>query len=303
MLNPILSFSAIRRMRSFRTMIIIIAYVGVLLIFAGGMLQGFLKDEVYLSMLSRGPLCHALLMMGQFGLLVLIAPAMTSGAIAGERERQTLDLLLVTNTGAFRIAVGKILESFALLALLIVCALPVQCLCLLMGGVSLGQILIGTLFLLGVALAATAVGVFSSALCRSTVVSGVMSYLLLLTIGVVTALPFVFGYPRRITDVVYDRELYAALTQAGALAMIPKLMYLNPGFGLLCLVQGQIHVFTDDLVRNGWGRIYCTWLMMDRAGCETISLVCAGSMALLSAALACGAAMLIRKRTRSPRKA
>ena len=293
MLNPILSFSAIRRMRSFRTMLIVIAYVTALLLAALTMLSGFIRDDLYLNMMQRGPLCHALLLAAQFLMLVLIAPAMTSGSIAGERERQTLDLLLVTNTGSFRIVAGKILESFALLALLIVCALPVQCLCLMTGGVTILQILIGTLFLLAVALACSAVGVFCSSVCRSTVVSGVMSYIVLLLIGAVTMLPFVFGYPQRITDVVYDAARYAELTPEGARAMLPKLLYLNPG---------QLHVLTDLLTGRGWGRIYCTWLMMDRADCEVIAVICAGGLILLSAVLAGAAALLIRRRTRAAKQ-
>ena len=297
MLNPILSFSAIRRMRSFRTMLIVTAYVGALLLLALLMLGSFVGENLYLNMMQRGPLCHALLMGAQFVMLVLIAPAMTSGAIAGERERQTLDLLLVTNTGSFRIVAGKILESFALLALLIVCAVPVHCLCLMTGGVTILQILISTLFLLAVALACSAVGVFCSSVCRNTVVSGVMSYIVLLLIGVVTTLPFVFGYTQKITDAVYDAARYAKLTPADARAMLPKLLYLNPGFGLLCLVQGQIHVLTDLLTERGWGRIYCTWLIMDRANCELIAVICTAGLILLSAVLAGVAALLIRKRT------
>ena len=299
MLNPILSFSAIRRMRTFRTMLIVIAYEAALLILAMTMLAGFLKDELYLPLMQRGPQCYAVLLGAQFVMLVLIAPAMTSGSVAGERERRTLDLLLVTNTGSFRIVVGKILESFALLALLIVGAVPVECLCLMTGGVTLPQILTGTLFLLAVALACSAVGVFCSSLCRSTVVSGVMSYIFLLLFGIVTALPFVFGYPRRITDVVYDAALYADLTPAGARAMIPKLLCLNPGFGLLCLVQGQLHALTGYLTGHGWGRIYCTWLMMDRANCEVLAVICAGGLLLLSAALAGAASLLIRRAPRT----
>ena len=296
MLNPILSFSAIRRMRSFRTMLIMIAYEAALLLLSLTMMSGFIRDELYLNMMQRGPLCHALLMAAQFMMLVLIAPAMTSGAIAGERERQTLELLLVTNTGSFRIAAGKIMESFALLALLIVCSLPVQCLCLMTGGITILQILTSTLFLLAVALACSAVGVFCSSMCRSTVISSVTSYIMLAAIGVVTTLPFVFGYPRSITDVVYDAKLYAELTPAGARAMLPKLLYLNPGFGLLCLVQGQVHALTELLTGRGWGRIYCTWLMMDRANCEVIAVICATGLILLSAVLAGAAALLIRKR-------
>ena len=179
MLNPILAFSATRRMRSFRTMLIVIAYVAALLLLALAFLTPFLSDSLTLNTMTRGPVCYLVLLAAQFGLLILIAPAMTSASIAGERERQTLDLLLVTNTGSFRILLGKVLESFAVLALLILCGLPVMCLCILTGGVSLGQILIGELFLLAEAFACVSVGVFCSAVARSTVLSGVMSYLMI----------------------------------------------------------------------------------------------------------------------------
>ena len=212
MLNPIMAFSATRRMRSFKTMLIVIAYVAALLLLALAFLGSFIPDAVYLNTMTRGPMCYLALLIAQFALIILIAPAMTSASIAGERERQTLDLLLVTNTGSFRIAIGKVMESFAVLALLIVCGLPVMSLCLLTGGVSLGQILIGELFLLAEAFACVSIGVFCSSVARSTVLSGVLSYLVIILVGVITALPFLFGYPQSITDVVYDRPLYAALT-------------------------------------------------------------------------------------------
>ena len=295
MLNPIMAFSATRRMRSFRTLLIVIAYVAALLLLALAFLGQFMGGSVMLSGMTRGPLCYLALLAAQFVLLILIAPAMTSASVAGERERQTLDLLLVTNTGAFRIVAGKVMESFAVLALLILCGLPVMSLCLLTGGVSIGQILIGELFLLAEAFACVSIGVFCSAASRSTVLSGVMSYLMILAIGVVTALPFLLGYPQKITDVVYDRSQYAALTAAGARDMISPLLYLNPGFGLLALAQGELHVFSDMADRAGWGRILCTWYMGDRAGWIFIALVCAAGMLAVSAVLLGLAALMVRK--------
>jgi len=298
MLNPILAFSATRRMRSFRTMLIVIAYVAALLVLALAFLGPFLSGMVYLSNMLQGPECYLVLLIAQFGMIILIAPAMTSASIAGERERQTLDLLLVTNTGAFRIALGKVMESFAMLALLIVCGLPVMSLCLLTGGISLWQILIGELFLLAEAFACASIGVFSSSACRSTVVSVILSYLLILAIGVVTALPFLFGYPQKITDVVYDRARYAALDASEARRMIPLLMYLNPGFGLLALVQGELHVFSSQAGMLGWGRILCTWLMADRAGWIFIAMANAAAMLAISGVLISLSALMVRKGNR-----
>ena len=295
MLNPIMAFSATRRMRSFKTMLIVIAYVAALLLLALAFLGSFIPDAVYLNTMTRGPMCYLALLIAQFTLIILIAPAMTSASIAGERERQTLDLLLVTNTGSFRIAIGKVMESFAVLALLIVCGLPVMSLCLLTGGVSLVQILIGELFLLAEAFACVSIGVFCSSVARSTVLSGVLSYLVIILVGVVTALPFLFGYPQKITDVVYDRSLYAALTPGEARMMISPLLYMNPGFGLLSLVQGELHVLTSYTEYMGWGRILCTWRMADRAGWIFIALTSAVGMLVIAAILIGLASLMIRK--------
>lgn len=282
-------------MRSFKTMLVVIAYVAALLLLALAFLGSFIPDAVYLNTMTRGPMCYLALLIAQFVLIILIAPAMTSASIAGERERQTLDLLLVTNTGSFRIAIGKVMESFAVLALLIVCGLPVMSLCLLTGGVSLGQILIGELFLLAEAFACVSIGVFCSSVARSTVLSGVLSYLVIILVGVITALPFLFGYPQSITDVVYDRPLYAALTPGEARLMISPLLYMNPGFGLLSLVQGELHVLTSYTEYLGWGRILCTWRMADRAGWIFISLASAAGMLVIAAILIALAAFMVRR--------
>ena len=298
MLNPILAFSATRRMRTFRTMLIVFVYMAALLALALVILWPFTDGGIYLSDTSRSPVAYLLLIGVQFGLLVLIAPAMTSGAIAGERERQTLDLLLVTNTGSFRIMLGKAMESFAVLALLIVCGMPVMCLCLLTGGVTVGQILIGELFLLAVAFACVSVGVFCSALFRSTAVSAVISYLIIIVIGVTTALPVLLGYPQRITNVLYDTQKYAALTPAGARAMLPVFLYMNPGFGLISLAQGELHVLSDRIDMMGKGRLYATALMADRAGWIFIAVACAAFMLAASLLLLAVASLMIRRKSK-----
>ena len=189
MFNPILAFSATRRMRSFRTLLIVAAYLGVMLGTVLLMMGSLFKDTVSIFALRTSVRAYVMLMIAQFALIVLIAPAMTSGAVAGERERQTLELLLVTNTRSFRIIAGKVMESFAMLALLIVSGFPVMCLTMMAGAVTLTQILTGELFLLAMAFAAVCVGVLASSLARTSVAGGVLSYLLILGIAVVTTLP------------------------------------------------------------------------------------------------------------------
>ena len=294
MLNPILSVSATRRMRSFKTMAVLLAYSLVLLGLAAVLLGGLFTDRVNLRSMTDGVNCYVLMIGLQFGLLILIAPAMTSGAIAGERERQTLELLLVTETRSFRIVLGKMLECFALLALLIAAALPALCLTMVVGAVTLTQILEAVLFLLAVAFAASCVGVFASALSRSTVLSAVVSYLLIILIAVVTALPMLLGYPRSITDVVYDSRAYAEMAPGDALRMIHPLLYVNPGYGLLSLLAAQTGAGGVVMEYRDWGRILCTWKLMDKAGGETVGLISSGAVFLAGFLLLLAAAPLVR---------
>ena len=104
MLNPILASSALRRMRSVRTIVIIGVYVAVLMaLLCLGMSTFIFGSTFDINSMSAGITTYCLLMAAQFALIVLVAPAMTAGSIAGERERQTLELLLVTNTGSLSI--------------------------------------------------------------------------------------------------------------------------------------------------------------------------------------------------------
>ena len=289
MSNPILAFSATRRMRSFRTMMTVLAYAGMLLLIAALMLRGMFRDSVTIGSMQQGVRTYLVLTAAQFALLVLIGPAMTSGAVAGERERQTLELLLVTNTRSFRIVAGKMMESFALLAILIISGLPAMCLTVAVGGVTFGQILVSMLFLLAVAFGTVCVGVFASSICHTSVRSGVTSYRIIAVIAVVTTLPVIFGYPQKITDVVYDSQRYAALTPEGALKMISPLLFFNPGYGLVALLQAQTSLLNTDAIEKipgmgsnmeyrDWGRILCTYLVMNRAGGQSIALISSGAI-------------------------
>ena len=124
MINPILASSARRRMRSARTPVLITLYGVLIFLFGLGMAFGqFANPSISIYVMRQGMQAYAGMLAIQFALILLITPAMTAGSIAGERERQTLDMLLVTNTGSLRIVAGKLLESLGYVALLLVAAL------------------------------------------------------------------------------------------------------------------------------------------------------------------------------------
>ena len=295
MLNPILAFSATRRMRSFRTILVVAAYLAVLLGIVLLTMGSLFGGVATIYALRNSVACYNVLMIAQFILIVLIAPAMTSGTIAGERERQTLELLLVTNTRSFRIVTGKAMESFALLALLIVSGLPVMCLTMIAGAVTLPQILAGELFLLAIAFAAVCVGVFASSIARTSMTGGIISYLILLGIAGVTTLPLFTDYPDAVTDIVYNANKLAALPRGEALRMISPLLLFNPGYGLVALLQGQTNLMGDLLEYQSMGRILCGFTLMDKAGGETVALISCAAVVLLGAVLLLAAALILRR--------
>lgn len=302
MLNPILSFSATRRMRSFKTLLIAAVYVVVMLAVTLLIMGRLLGNEATFHSIRNSVTCYQAQMVTQFILILLIAPAMTSGAIAGERERQTLELLLVTNTRSFRIVIGKAMESFAMLALLIVCGFPVMCLTMIAGAVTLPQILIGELFLLLIAFAAVSVGVFSSTLARSTVASGVISYLILLAIGGLTLIPLIMDFPVEVTSVVYDTSSLAALAPGDVLKMISPVLLCNPGYALIALLHGQTGMLTSVMEYRDTGRLLCEFRLMDKAGGETLALISCGIILVLAVLLLLAAGFLLRKNSLKPAK-
>lgn len=296
MLNPILASSALRRMRTSRAIVIVGAYASVLMLLACLGMGAFIgSDAVTISDMSAGVTAYTILLSAQFALIVLVAPAMTAGAIAGERERQTLELLLVTNTCSFSIVFGKLMESFAFLALLIVSGLPAMCLTMMLGGVTLAQILTGMLFLLCCAFAAASVGILCSSFMRGTVPATVVSYILILLIGIGTLVPIATSIDREcITGVVYDSEAYAALSQAEAMKLLPKLLYVNPGIGLVTLIESQTAMFLDYYFNLG--RMYATVLLLQKIGCNVFPFVNMAAMLVLGSVLVGIAAALVRPR-------
>ncbi|MBQ8080767.1 MAG: ABC transporter permease [Clostridia bacterium] len=297
MLNPILASSARRRMRAPRTMIVWSAYALALLLIALFMQSRFLGGQVYLARMNGVITLYAMLVGTQFALLLLTAPLMTAGAIASERERRTLELLLVTNTGSVRIVFGKLMECFAYLTLLVAGGLPTMCVVLLFGGITLPEILTAECFLLMVALGVASIGVFCSSFAKSTVSAAIFAFLMMLVIGAASALPLLNGYTQKVTDVLYDQQRYVAMSPVEALRWISVPVCLNPVIGLISLLEahtGLFHFLTD----RGWGRILATYMLMDKAGFIRVALLNGGAVAVIGLTLTLLGAMIIRPHRR-----
>jgi hypothetical protein len=163
-------------------------------------------------------------------------------------------MLLVTNTGSFRIALGKLMESFILLALLIVSMLPFASVAMVYGGVGVYDIAQTALFLLVTAFAALSVGLFCSSIFKRTVTATVVAYLMVFAIGVATLIPL--GYAvNGIYDSMYNNPTALPVNSWQLVEMIPATVWFNPGLGLMALLTGQTGILesTFQSMPGGYG--------------------------------------------------
>ena len=164
-INPILLRELRGRMRTARSFWLL---SGFLVMVAGAALL------IYTSDYTRSP--------GQFGgdvdigrsvfltlmvtamiALSFVAPVLASGSIAGERERQTFDLLLTTQLHMRQIVFGKIIASLIYCLLLLAAITPLMGIVFLIGSVDMTQLVIMLAVVFSNIVLLTCIGVYWSA--------------------------------------------------------------------------------------------------------------------------------------------
>lgn len=131
---------------------------------------------------------YLMIAMLEIVLLLLIVPALTAGAISGERERQTLDLLLCTRLRPIDIMTGKLLSALSTVLVLIISSLPCLSLAYIYGGIGLTDLLILLIGMGFTAFYAGSISIFYSCVMQKTTASTVLSYLTLAALMVGTEL-------------------------------------------------------------------------------------------------------------------
>jgi ABC-type transport system involved in multi-copper enzyme maturation permease subunit len=177
--NPLVAKDGISRMRSWRAPLALTVYLGVLGLcgysFFSILVFGNATNKVGGSA-GIGSAVFAALTFVQLVLIALFAPALAAGAISGERERQTLDVLLVSRVSAFGIVWGKLVASLAYLLLLILTALPLFAAVFLFGGIDFEQFLLAQVITIMTALTLGSISLFASAVFQRSLPATVTSY-------------------------------------------------------------------------------------------------------------------------------
>ncbi len=138
------------------------------------------------SLRTTGKVVFGAIIFLQTAIVLFIAPAFTAGAIAGERERQTYDILRTTLLPAGELVRGKLLSALAFLGLLIGAAIPLEGIAFLLGGLSLIELVASQLMLGAAVVTYCLLGLYLSSAMRSTMPASVTTIGLIVvgTVGV-----------------------------------------------------------------------------------------------------------------------
>lgn len=187
------------RMRGRRAFIILTIYLLLLAGFAW-MVELIMERQYSFSFGGNGTYATAAIGQGIFAALLMLetlqvaflAPSATAGAISMEREKQTLELLVVTPITSVAIVLGKLLSALVYVWLLIAASVPLTAVVFLYGGVAPEDVVRGYLVLIVTALGLGAFGLFCSSLVKRTQAATAITIfgVLVMTIGSVFVLIF-----------------------------------------------------------------------------------------------------------------
>lgn len=125
-------------------------------------------------------------------LVLVLAPAFTTGAISLEREKQTIDLLVTTPLSTLGMVIGKLLSALTYVFLLILASVPLMAIVFVFGGVGPEDLVRAYVVLFATAFGMGAIGLFISALTRRTQTATVLTLIVVLglTLGSAAAYEF-----------------------------------------------------------------------------------------------------------------
>lgn len=127
-------------------------------------------------------------------LVTIITVAVTAGAISGERERRTLDLMLVTRASALGLVTGKLAGSLIHVLFLLIASLPAFALVYLFGGVPALYLVLFFVVAGTTAAFYASLGLLFSAWLRRTVLASVLSFVMVLVL--IAGVPITAGVVR-----------------------------------------------------------------------------------------------------------
>ncbi|SHK57578.1 ABC transporter permease [Desulforamulus aeronauticus] len=260
-LNPVLLKELRQRFRTYRSPLVVLLYLLVL--------GGFSLGYIYLRWRSAPAFFQpgsskeifTVLSMAQLGLLAFVVPGLTAGVISGERERQTLNVLLTTELTPLGIVVSKMISSCSFTALLLFATLPLYSLVFMFGGLAPLQILGVLGFFLVSMLLYAAIGVSCSTYFKRTGISTITSYGIVFFLVAGTAFLSGFIYT------LYQQQAQSAMIKLQETPLIVQLLQDTNPVMVVLRILGENATFGPG--REMWLPYWGTYTVT----CVVISVV------------------------------
>ncbi len=228
--NPVFKRETMVTARSFRLAMTLFLFNGVLALVALLNMYSMLAQVRLTAEIQYGSFMDLYLFVAvlEFVMLIFIMPAISAGSISGERERQTLDLMLTTQMTPTDIVLGKLAASLSTMFLLILSSLPILAMVFVYGGVTVNDLVMLLVCLVVAGLLVGSLGMCCSALFKKSTLATVVTYALM---GVL-----VFGtygvnrFAHYMSGAATPRNMSAAigLPAVGTSGMLQYLLLINP---------------------------------------------------------------------------
>ena len=252
---PIYEKESMTSSRTVRLTVIVMSFNFILALVSLLQLQLMVRDSSYYGEMSYSSLLHMYMLVTVFEAVIVlfVVPALTAGSISGERERQTLDLLLCTRLRPVDIVVGKLLSCISTVFVMMITSLPVLALVYIYGGIHIADLAQLFLCLSVTTLLIGSISVFFSACMKRTTIATVLSYLAVIFVVAGTVLLLIMVYHMR---VLVGTE--SVLMQQDMMFPWNLLLLVNPAVTLYSLLVQQIGTLNSVAVLGDYGRYLIT---------------------------------------------
>lgn len=179
--NPVLQRELVVNLRMTRAFLLLFAYIAGLglLVYAAWPANQTLD----LARPEEAKKLVNLFFLGQYLLVSLMAPSFAAGAITGEKERESYEMLLASPLRPGAIVLGKLAASLVPLAELMICSLPIVMLCLPLGGVSLYEVFAAYIAMAFSVALSGMISLWTSSYFTRTSAALVVSYIIILPLA------------------------------------------------------------------------------------------------------------------------
>lgn len=236
-INPVYGKEVKLRVRSLKfAMTILFFNLGLVAIALLGFEMIFNINMNYRIDYSAAIMVYFVIICIEAAMVAFLVPVFTAGSIAGEREKQTLEILLTTVLKPGQIVMGKLMSSISMVVLLVFSSLPVVSIIFTIGGINMADLLQFVVFIIVMSLFIGSMGVCASAMVKKAIPATVISFVMVGVVCGVTAIAVFIS--NECANIYY----YTVQNSSGnvpdvTLAIYPLL--INPAFTIFHMVSGQ----------------------------------------------------------------